>query len=300
MYKILVHMYKSVGLNTTRTSNKFVIDMNESRKSIVGAAATAVIVVAFLGFLSHQFFPTSNIPTSFALAWLHGKQEPTNNTITLLISTLSPKLTFQNETLWMEEEVIIMTDGIPEELDWMVLQGEYNATWFRSMSIHPYNLVCTSTDLPFEGAYNITMTINTTIYVSLEAMTYVDLGVYDCWNESYIVYQNDTYGLSSSLGEPTWNNSGLWAPQSVDWEIDVEKLSSMLQGSGTALLTFRGVLRVNVDYEITTNGVKKTNGRTLSWEGNMGIIKVTYDQNRIISIKYEIPAVGLTMLTTSE
>jgi hypothetical protein len=274
--------------------------MNKSRKTIVGAAATAVIVVAFLGFLSHQFFPTSTIPTSFALAWLHGKQEPTNNTVTLLISTLSPTFTFQNKTCWWTEEVGLRTYGIPQDLSWMILQGEHNATWLKSMSIHPYNIMCTPVNLPFEGTYSITMVMNTTIYVSLEAVTNVDLGIYDCRNESYIVYQNETYSESSGIGNPAWNNSGYWEPDGVDWEIDVKKLSGMLQGSGTALVTFRGVLRVNLEYEITTNGVKKTNGRTLSWEGNMGIIKVTYDQNRIISIKYEIPAVGLTTLTTSE
>lgn len=277
--------------------------MNESRKNIIGAAATAVIVVAFLGFLSHQFFPTSTIPTSFALAWLQGKQEPTNNTITLLISTLSPTFTFQNETCWWTEEVDLKTYGIPQDLDWIILQDEHNATWLKSMSIHPYNIICTPVNLPFDGTYNITMVMNTTIHVSLEAVTNVDLGVYDCRNETYIVYQNETYSQSSSIGKPTWNSSGYWETDEdddVNWEIDAEKVSGMLQGSGTSLITFRGVLRVNLKYEITTNGVKKTNGRTLSWEGNMGIIKVTYDQNRIVSIEYEIPAVGLTMLTTSE
>jgi hypothetical protein len=38
----------------------------------------------------------------------------------------------------------------------------------------------------------------------------------------------------------------------------------------------------------------------LSWEGNMGIIKVAYDQNRIMMIRYEIPAVRLIMLTMSK
>lgn len=273
--------------------------MNEFRKRIVGATAIAVTLVALLGFLSYQFFPEPIVPTSFAFVWLEGKQEPANSTVTLLISTLSPKYTFQNETLWWEVQESLKTYGIPEE-PYIMLQGEHNATWLTSMSTHLYNILSTPADLPFDGAYNITMAINTTIYVSLEAITTVDLGVYNCWNETYIVYQNDTYSESSSLGEPTWNNSGYWEPKGVNWKIEVEKLSSMLQGSGTALITFRGVFRVNLNYEITINGAKKADGKTLSWEGNMGIIKVTYDQSRIIWIKYEIPAIGLTILTTSE
>jgi hypothetical protein len=273
--------------------------MSESRKKIVGATVIAVMLVALLGFLSYQFFPELNVPTSFAFVWLEGKQEPINNTVTLLISTLSPKFTFQNETLWWEVQKSLKTYGIPED-PYIMLQGEHNATWLKLMSIHPYNIICTPADLPFDGTYDITMAINTTIHVFLEAITNVDLGVYNCWNESYIVFQNDTHTESSSIGEPTWNNSGCWEPKGANWEIDVEKLSGMFQGSGTALITFRGVLQVNLNYEITISGVKMTNEKNLSWEGNMGIIKVTYDQGRIIWVKYEIPAIGLIMLTMSE
>lgn len=274
--------------------------VKEFRKSIVGAIATAVMLVAFLVFLSYQFFPEARIPTSFALVWLEGKQEPVNNTITLLISTLSPTWTFQNETCWWTEEVAVRTYGIPEDRGWMMLPGEHNATWLKSIRIHPYKIICTPVNLPFEGAYDITLTMNTTIYVSLEAVTTVDLGVYNCWEESYTVYQNATHSGNSTKGEPMWNNSGYWKPESANWEIDIENLSSMLQGSGTALITFRGILRVNLDYEITMNGVKKADGKSLLWEGNMGIIKVTYDQSRITWIKYEIPTIGLNMLTMSE
>lgn len=299
MYKIFVQPYKYVGLNTTKTLKELGEIVSESQKKIIGATAIAVMLVAFLGLLSYQFFPEPKIPTALAFVWLKGKQEPTDNTIALLISTLSPKFTFQNETLWWEEQVSLKTSGIPEE-PYITLQGEHNATWLKSMNIHPYNIICTPRDLPFDGAYNITIAVNTTIYVSLEAMTNVDLGVYNSWNETYIVYQNDTYSESSGIDEPTWNNSGYWEPKGVNWEIEVENLSSMLQGSGTALITFRGALHVKLDYEIIMNGVKKTNRKNLSWEGNMGIFKVTYDQSRIIWIKYEIPAVRLTMLTISE
>jgi len=273
------------------------INMDEPKKRIASATIVAVMLVLSLGFLSYQFFPEANIPTSFAFVWLEGKQEPANNTITLLISTVSPTCTFQNETCWWTEEQCWRTSGIPQDLGRMILEGEHNATWLRSMSIQPYNIICTPVNLPFDGTYNITMVMNTTFYVSLEAVTNVDLGVYDCRNESYIVYQNETYSESSSIGKPTWNCSGYWEPDDTNWEIDVEKLSGMLQGSGTALITLRGALHANLNYEITINGVKKANEKNLSWEGNMGIIKVTYDQRRIIWIKYEIPAIGLTMLT---
>jgi hypothetical protein len=275
--------------------------MSESRKKIVSATVVAVMLVALLGFLSYRFFPQFKVQTPFAFGWLEGKQERTNNTITLLISTLSPGFTFQNETAWWQEQWALKTYGIPENQS-ITLQGEHNATWLKLMSIHPYNIICTPADLPFDGTYHITATINTTIHVSLEAVTNVDLGVYDCWNESYIVFQNDTHSETSSIGEPAWNISGYWAPKdrSIDWEIDVEKLSGMLQGSGTALITFQGALRVDLDYQITMNGVETTNEKNLSWEGTMGTIKITYDQGRIIWVEHELHAIDLTMLTTSE
>jgi hypothetical protein len=273
--------------------------MSESRKKIVSATVVAVMLVTLLGFLSYRFFPQFTVQTSFAFGWLEGRQELTNNTITLLISTLSPGFTFQNETTWWQEQWTLKTYGIPENQS-IMLQGEHNATWLKLISIHPYNIICTPADLPFDRTYHITAAINTTIHVSLEAVTNVDLGVYDCWNESYLIFQNDTHSETSGTGEPAWNNSGYWTPKGANWEIDVEKLSGMLQGSGTALITFRGALRVNLDHEITISGVETTNEKNLSWEGSMGTIKITYDQGRIIWVEHEVHAIDLTMLTTSK
>jgi hypothetical protein len=273
--------------------------MSESRKKIVGATAIAVTLVAFLGFLSYQFFPGPNVSTTFALVWLEGKQEPANSALTLLISTLSRKFTFQNETTRWAVQAMLKTYGIPDD-PYIMLRGEDNATWLKSIGFHPYNIICTPADLPFSGAYNITMTMNTTIQASLETITNIDLGAYNCWNESYIIYQNNVHSESSRIGESTWNNSGYWEPKDANWKIEVEELSSMVQGSGTALITFRGVLHVDLNFEITLDGVGKKGSETLSWEGNMGTIRVTYDQSRIVWIKYEIPAIRLTMLTVPE
>jgi hypothetical protein len=82
--------------------------------------------------------------------------------------------------------------------------------------------------------------------------------------------------------------------------MEIGELSGMLQGSGTALINFRGVIDVRLDYEITMNGVKRTDVKTLLWEGGLGIVKLTYDQNKLVWMKYEIQVIQLAMLTMPE
>ncbi len=279
--------------------------MSESRKKTVTAIVAAVILIALFTFLSYRFFPESNVQTSlsanaFAFGLSEGIQESTNNTVTLLLSTLSPSFTFKNGTSMWQISTILHTYGIPENQN-LTIQGEYNATWLTLMSIQPQTLICTPTELPFNGTYQITPTINTTIQASLEAITNVDLGVYNCYNESYLIFQNNTNSETLGVGEPVWNDSGYWGPSYGDnWAIDVNTLSGMLQGSGTALITFQGTLSVNLNYQITMNGVETTNETNLSWEGNMGTMQITYDQGSIIWVEYQLNPIYATMLTTSE
>lgn len=281
--------------------------MKEHGRSILTVVSLAGILVVTLvlasNLLASYLEVPSIVPTSFAFALLEGSTDPTNSTIALMVSTLSPNFTFNDTSPWGTSNSGIAIEfvflGIPKEFP-PSFEGEYNATGLASIVIHPHNIVGYPKDLPFNGSYSLTMTMNTTISATLEAIENVDLGTYNCWNESYLICQNDTYSNSSIIGKPTWDNSGYWEPEGADWGIEIEELSGMPQGSGTALITFRGVIDVTLDYEITMNGVKRTDVKTLSWEGGLGMVKLTYDQNKLIWMKYEIQVIQLAMLTTPE
>ena len=277
--------------------------MKEHGRSILTVISLAAILVVTLvltsNLLASYLEVPSIVPTSFAFALLEGSTDPANSTVALMISTMSPKFTFRNDTSDWEETGILKVFGIPDEFP-VSFQGERNATWLTLIGIHPHNIVCQPEDLPFNGSYSLTVTMNTTIYATLEAMENVDLGTYNCWNESYLICQNDTYSDSSIMGKPTWDNSGYWEFEGANWGMEIGELSGMLQGSGTALINFRGVIDVRLDYEITMNGVKRTDVKTLSWEGGLGIVKFTYDQNKLVWMKYEIQVIQLAMLTMPE
>jgi hypothetical protein len=267
--------------------------------TVISLAAVLVITLVLTSNLFASYLGGSSLaPTSFAFALLQGSNDTANNTVALMISTMSPRLTFRNDTAQWDITTTLKTFGIPDGP--ISFQDEYNATWLTWIGIHPQTIVCQPEDLPFNGSYSLTMTVNTTIYATLEAMENVDLGTYNCWNESYFICQNDTYSNSSIIGKPTWDNSGYWEPEGANWGMEIKELSGMLQGSGTALISFRGVIDVKLDYEMVVNGVKRTDVKTLSWEGGLGMVKVTCDQPLIVWTKYEIQAIQLAMLTVSE
>jgi hypothetical protein len=264
--------------------------------TVISLAAVLVITLVVVSNLLVSYLEVpSVVPTSFAFALLEGSADPANSTIALMVSTLSPNFTFRNGG--MEGDLIF--SGIPKEMP-ISFQGEHDTTSLTSIRIRPHIIVGQPKDLPFNGSYSLTIAMNTTIYATLEAMENVDLGAYNCWNESYFICQNDTYSNSSSIGKPTWNNSEYWEPEGANWGMEIGELSGMLQGSGTALVTFHGVIDVTLDYEITMNGMKKTDVKTLSWEGGLGMLKLTYDQNKLVWMKYEIQVIQLAMLTAPE
>jgi len=279
--------------------------MKEHGRSILTAVSLAAILVATLVLASNLLAPylevPNIVPTSFAFALVQGSNDSANSAVALMVSTLSPKFTFGNDTTQWDETITLCTFGIPDGP--LSFQREYDATWLKWIGIRPQTIVCQPEQLPFNGSYSLTMTMNTTINASLDVEN-IDLGTYSSWNESYLICQNDLYSHSSNIGSPTWNGSGCWErgwePEDTMCVMRTEELSGMLHGSGTALITFRGVVDLKLDYEITMNGVKKTGVKTLSCEGNLGMVEVTYDQNKLIWTKFEVQPIQLAMLTTPE
>ena len=82
--------------------------------------------------------------------------------------------------------------------------------------------------------------------------------------------------------------------------MQIKDLSGMLQGSGNASITFHAVIDATVDYETTINGVNTTGENTASWEGNLEVVQVTYDQSTILWMEQQLQAIQLTALTVPE
>jgi hypothetical protein len=273
--------------------------MKEHGRSILTVVSLAAILVATLVLASNLLAPylggQNIVPKSFAFALVQGGNDSANGAVAVMVSTLSPKFMFSNVTFG---------NGMEEDLETTQARAEYDATWLKWIGIRPKTIVCQPEQLPFNGSYSLTIAMNTTINASLDVEN-IDLGTYSSWNESYLICQNDLYSHTLNLGTATWNGSGCWErgwyPEDTMCVMKTEELSGMLHGSGTALIIFHGVVDLKLDYEITMNGVKKTGVKTLSCEGNLGTVEVTYnDQNKPIWTKFEIQTMQLVMLAISE
>lgn len=290
--------------------------MKEHGKEILTAISLAAVVVFALFLASNLFTPYLKLPsispTPFAFAWSEGNNDTANSTVALVISTLSPEFTFINASGRIDEQAFLRTFGIPTGLP-LSGQGDFNitSTSMTSFGFQPQTIVCKAEDLALNGSFSMTVTLDTTIYTTLEATQNVDLGTYVCSNESYTVSQNGNQSESSSVGQPTWNNSGYWQPTSAggmeiqdlsgaNWGMETKDLSGMLQGSGNASITFHAVIHAEVDYETTINGVNTTGVNTASWEGNLEVVQVTYDQSTIVWMEQQLQAIQLTALTVPE
>ena len=279
--------------------------MKEHGKEIMTAISLAAVVVCAL-FLASNLFASylklpSISPTPFAFAWSEGSNGTANATVALVISTLSPEFTYKNASGEWGTQILLKTFGIPNNLP-LSGQGEFNTTWMTSFGFQPQTIVCKAEDLALNGSFSMTVTLGTTIYATLEATQDVDLGTYVCSNESYAVSQNGNQSQSSSVGQPTWNYSGYWQPAATgaNWEMETKDLSSMLQGSGNASITFHAVIGAEVDYEATINGVNTTGVNTASWEGNLEVVQVTYDLSTIVWMEQQLQAIQLTAMTVPE
>jgi hypothetical protein len=84
--------------------------------TVVSLAATLVVTLVLASNLLGSYLEVPSIvPTSFAFALLEGSNDPANSTVALMISTMSPKFTFRNDTSDWGETMILKAVGIPDE-----------------------------------------------------------------------------------------------------------------------------------------------------------------------------------------
>lgn len=268
----------------------------EYRGEIAQLAIVAVLLVALLSGVSYYLFPQYSSPIgptpSFVYAWVKGNESQTGNTYeskTVLWELLDFEFSFVNGSSVHEPNV---GDEIGKEyVVYPEYHGEFDATDLLKIVIRRFPVTIGGIKNTTIGQVYIetfTHEDNTTSYleahgnfsisVSLRGIDVIDLGTLKLIDWVYGPY----------------SDSGYWKKGS--WTIDVNQLSSMLLGSGTALITFDAALNVHVQYEITVEGTTKTGENDLSLEESMGTIEIAYDQGKLLYVRYDFESIRLILL----
>jgi len=292
-------LYKCVGLNRRFNTIKDVVKAlsvwKEYGREIAQSSIVAVLLVALLSGVSYYLFPqySSSIgPTpSFVYAWVKGNESQTGNVYenkTVLWKLLDFEFSFVNGSS-------IHEPGEGEKGEEQVIRleyhGELDATDLLKIVIRQFSVIIGGVKDMTIGQVHIetfTHEDNTTDYleahgnfsisVSLRSIDVIDLG---------------TLKLIDWVRDPS-SDSGYW--KNGAWTMDADQLSSMLLGSGTALIVFDAAVNVHVKYEITVEGITKTGENDLSWEGSMGTIEITYDLGKLLYIRYDFESIKLQLL----
>lgn len=299
MYKIFAQLYKSVELNMYITNETLVLKVSEYKRKMIRSTIVAVLLVVLLSGVSYNFFPQSLLPKApFVFAWAKGH-------------TLYTDAIYENQTLdWdMLEFNFAFSNGSSiqeprfggqkgeESTISLEYHGEFNATSLQEIGFIRLTQVNILSS-PENIAYNLTISKSTTISATLKTVETTDLGIYKCLNEtrSIIAYTNSCAQIILWTGNTSY--SGYWA-QPLGWIMDINQLSPFLQGSGTASITFDATLWVSIKYEIIIEGTTETGETSLPCEGTMGTIQITYDQGKILWVKYDFQGIRLALLTIS-
>ena len=178
--------------------------------------------------------------------------------------------------------------------------GEFNATPLQSIDIELFRFFCMGS-LP-ENATSMEFYRNITISATLRDTQIIDLGVRTSVNERIKTRYSIIRGFLGGIVEISgwdWSCSGFWEKNHAGgWIISVDQLSSMLQGNGTAYITFDATINARVRYEMK-NETEETSELTLpTWEGRLGTIEIVYEQGKITWIRYSFFSASLTLLAT--
>lgn len=273
-------------------------------KSDMAKAAITILLVVLLGIASYHFFPQSPIPREpFVFAWIEGNANYTDTMYkinkTLQWVMLDFEFAFVNGSSIHEPNANAQA-GQSFEIC-LEYHGEFNATSLQRIGI-------SRTGISFGTSCNTTqMEKNTTINTALKAVEVNDLGTFEelNWHETTTNYGNGCVSIGIS-GWPNQSYSGNWKRygerdfKDIEWMMGIDQLSSMLPGSGIAWITFNATISVNIKYEITVDGTTETGETSLLYEGTIGTIEITYDQGRILWVKYDFQGARLQLLTKSE
>jgi hypothetical protein len=136
---------------------------------------------------------------------------------------------------------------------------------------------------------NLTLTENTTLSTLLVTTTVQDMGNYS------ISLGLGTFDATNTPGY--WPNASNLTTNAPEWKISSTELMKYLTGSGNATVRFNGSFNVHVGYTITySDNTTQTGEKDLAWNGTIGTVMVSYDDNGVQGASYEWSQIKLVLL----
>ena len=201
-----------------------------------------------------------------------------------------------------------------------VYYGEFNATPLQGIDIemYPMNLFWFDNLTYFEKCRNVTISayLNDTQSkehhccwcVSHYDVQITDLGTLTSINDNVGIYNSTSRGNRGNsivldfrnLQERELSVTGFWRKGGRNgWFINVDQLSSMLQGNGTAVITFNATINTYIKYESKNENAGITEVTLPQWEGTLGTIEIVHEQGKITWIRYTFYGASITILPAS-
>jgi len=297
-------------------------------------AASMVLLAVLLGVVIYHSFPPRESPlVVFGLVWLRGEQSGTSDEgngfgydLAGSYDLLEFEFIFANGSWTGYSRFDHVNESYRERFlgeqaefsrtNLLGYKGEFDAEGLEGIVVRPLPMIMWDAWVARKlSAYAIEIIRNYRLDVALETAAITDLGTYQNLKNNNTVISVSSLGVENYTwtkhrGEELW--SGYWTPprnftyegkgkNSVrttvlnDWVINVGQLTSMLEGSGTAFITFNLSLSVNTKYNVTVPDVQEVGETSLLGEGNLGTIKISYDQGEILWISYDFSNVKMIM-----
>jgi len=308
-------MYKRIALSAWTADKGLGGKVSWYKREIFFAGIMALLLITVLGAISYFLLPQTiaqlkvSTPVTFAFSLMGGNvvyESPTIENQTIKQDTmdwlqLEFEFIFDNGSSIHEPDIFNGEVGKQYEIR-PEYHGEFEAETLQRISIELFRIYIT--DLPENASTSLEVNKNTTISVSLRSTRIIDLGIRTSLNERTKHEQTmfpKLHGSTRLLREGVLSCSGFWETTGYGgWTINVSQLSDMLQGNGTALITFDATINVSISYEMRNENVE-TGELTLSpWEGRIGTIEIVYEQGKITYIRYSFSRASLILLTTSQ
>ncbi len=198
--------------------------------------------------------------------------------------------------------------------------GEFNATPLQGIDIKmdPMSVFWFDNLTYFEKCRNVTISASLSdtqiqehhccCSVSHYVVQITDLGTLTSINDNVGIYNSTSRGNRGNnivldfrnLRERELSRTGFWGKDHEGgWFINVDQLSSMLQGNGTAVITFNATINTRIKYELKNENTGTIEVTLPQWEGTLGTIEIVHEQGKITWIRYNFYSASITIIPTS-
>jgi hypothetical protein len=303
--------------------------VNWYRREIIFSGTMALMLIAVLSAVSYLISPQTE---DFQIQYVF--QTPETHAFTLTVSNASSESpTLENRTIkydmidWLQLEYEFTFSGhiypIHEPSNHgkttrigPEYHGEFNATPLQSIDIELYrifidgfspenmtyleiykNITISASLRTTENVTSVELCKNIKISPSQRTTQIFDLGVRTSINEKTKLYDSN---VEISIQSWMWSATGFWQKNNAGgWFISVDQLSNMLQGNGTAVITFNATINTRIKYELRNENMETSEVTLPQWEGRLGTIEIVYEQGKITWVRYSFYRASITILSAS-